>query len=397
MFFMMIAAIFYDLKGVKISVVIPFLFGVYFFISKPNTRLLIKSSKWILLSIAMLTVYYLLGYGDNQKTLQLLLAFILPLGVFIIAFYTGLNNRQELMRVFLKFLFVAAIFSLIPFVGRGLMGGEISKKLAHEVYSTDTSLIIFWPFLFLTMTFAFSFINFNDGRSKKFFLILFVILILSIFVSAFTAALVLMVLTFIGYYYIIASRKNFFKMAISGFVALTTILIGFNLIGKGYFGDLGGSAGKINAFLMFFQTTNTFSQQDLLKTATSGRSEIYEISIRSFLNSPVFGLGFSWEIINPISSQHSSILDNFAYFGVFSITILMIYLKFIFNSFKLCKLSKQKVELQKNGVIFGLLLAFLILNFFNPYFNYQMINSIIFFIGGWVSGNLEYKEKGIFI
>jgi len=199
-----------------------------------------------------------------------------------------------------------------------------------------------------------------------------------------------------GYFYLVSSKTNFFKRLFIIFISLFFLLLLLFLISSGYFGELGGSSRKINSFLSVFTVQDSFDRYHLLNIATSGRWGVFEISIKSFQKSPIYGMGYSWNIVNPVSSLHSSILDNLAYFGLLSGIIFMIYFRFLMNSYHLAKSTSKMGEIRKNSVFFGILLGFLLINLINPYFYFNMLNEIIFLIGGWVSGSLLYNRKQFF-
>lgn len=397
--FFQISSYFISLRGLQFIMLITFFLGILIGLKNPFESGFFKAIKWIVLTLLMLFLYLVFDYGDSASTVQLILSYLLPLSVCSIAYFAGLNNRFLFVKkLFLYLLVIIAVF-LLPFLISGFSIGNINKEYANELYSNDSSLVVFWPFLFILSTFIVSLTYFSQNRRNKKIILLYTIIVFSIALSAFTAAFMLMLLTFFVYYLIIASHKKRLKMFFTFTVSFFILYFILSVVGSGYFGELGGSAGKIKALLGLSQLSNTDSSVDLLNKATSGRWNTFEISIKSYLSSPIFGLGYSWESFkfNPISSQHSSIFDNFAYFGLFSVLILMIYYSFLVKSYRLIKLSSTKDEFHMHALVFSLLISYVAINFFNPYFRYQLTNHIVFFIGGWVAGYLRYKERVLLI
>jgi hypothetical protein len=195
------------------------------------------------------------------------------------------------------------------------------------------------------------------------------------------------------------SRKSFIKAIVtfvffSGFVILFLILIS-----KGTFGELGGTSYKIKSFVNVFDASS--SQVDnLMMQTTSGRWDAFGLSLRSFFLTPIFGKGFIWITkLNRLStievaSQHSSILDGLAYFGVFSLVILMVYISFIKKSYSLLKLVSSQNDKKKIAILFSVLVAHFTINFMNPYF-FTLIDNFIFFIGGFIAGYLSWIDKQV--
>jgi len=394
--FIRIGATFFDLRGVTLFIILPTFFSFYLILTKKKVNLLIKHSKWILLTIAMLTVYYLASYGDSQLTLKLILNYLFSLSIFIVAFYAGLENRHADLTIILKWLILLIVLLLIPLFIDFYHKSEISKQFAKEVYSTDYSLIIVWPTICLLASFSLPFIMFEKAKYNRAYLILYIVILLSLIISSYTAVILLILFSIMGYFYLVSSKTNFFKRLFIIFISLFFLLLLLFLISSGYFGELGGSSRKINSFLSVFTVQDSFDRYHLLNIATSGRWGVFEISIKSFQKSPIYGMGYSWNIVNPVSSLHSSILDNLAYFGLLSGIIFMIYFRFLMNSYHLAKSTSKMGEIRKNSVFFGILLGFLLINLINPYFYFNMLNEIIFLIGGWVSGSLLYNRKQFF-
>lgn len=389
------ASLHFSWKGLQLAVLMVFLIGIsLLFKIGVNSRFVFRS-RWILLSLATLAGFYLVGYGNKAETLKLAINFLMWYGVFIISYFTGLYNRKGQIGDVLSFIFVFTALFLIPFALRGISVGSVTKEFSRDFFGQQDPLIVFWPMIFVleTIGFAFAFYRTRKLKYRYLYVFLFVVVLIAVLLSGFTAVLFMVMIGYLGYLFLLSSRKGFLKRLLLVSTLVGIGVFGLNYIASGKLGPLGGTTDKVAAFMSLSGAYGSHSQQStLLDKATSGRWSELSLSIESFLSKPIFGYGYDWNEFTPVSSMHSSILDNLAYFGVFSFFIFMIYFDFTIKAYRLAMVTVDSREKQQTALFFGVMLSYLLINLINPYFYYPIINEVIFLLGGWVYGQMDYKR-----
>ncbi len=360
-------------------------------IGKFKIRYVIKNSPWIILSIVALVFFLAIGYGNKGgiETQNMVLLSILP--AYFLGFYLGIHRNLK----YLKILF-AALYLVVTFYSLEVI---LLQSSLGNIYTQDSfflskqSTILYWPFVFYISNISLILLlsHFKKLIFRVMLIVSNVVVFLAVLYSDFLATKILYVI-FLGIILTIATYRYSVKRIIL-FGALSLVAIIF--ISFEYISTLAGYMEDVYQSFVVISSFDT-SKFDLI---TSGRYHVLNYSIDSFLDSPLWGKGGYWNYgnsSNVVASQHSSILDFFAFYGLFAIPILMMYVSFLRRAFsnksKLNTLFSEDLSLFFK-VVFGSQLAIFMVSLLNPYLlTYPPLDAITFLLGGWVLG-LKYAHS----
>lgn len=373
------------------------LFSVFKFIKGKAYFNEIKKHIYVLL---LLIVYLVLGYGESTLLTEQIFLYVVALAFLNIGLIFGILNKFTLIKKVFTGIYIISIVNIFPYVMYCIARGRIDKYSVNEFYGGEIyGYITFWPlFLILAMAgFSFTYTEIFGKKTKffrkSFFAFLFVVFIASIVFSSFTAVLMMMLVIFLVFLTGILSKDKTFKVI---------LLIPFFLI-LGYFGlyYLSQSEGivsedtrlKLTALLELSNSNESAITDEELDEATGFRWQRIEYAIDSFKKEPLVGMGYYQYKNNvKVTSNHSSIFDGFAKFGLLFLFFIALYVSNIYKAIVLFFRTKLKEKKVFIGIILGSSLSFFAISFFNPYLEFATIY-IIFFLSGWVRGQLIFYKS----
>lgn len=385
------------IKGLTLYTWMVALLGFIYFWTSKRKYFTMLQSRWIILSIILLFTSFLMDHGDASSLAEQLILYLTALSFFVIGQDWGVNDKVRLLSRLMMILFFISIAFLVPYTLLSVSSGNINKLAIAEHFGMSAySFIIFWPLLFLMDFYGFFSMYYGNYPKiiKRLSLTFFVLFTLAILASSFMAVFMMFVFAAMAYSLIVFSRKNFWRIILAVPILL---FVGYSLVNfvatdKGL--GLTETSGKAEAFVNFLQPGRHGRILDL-DEATGYRWQRIEYSINSFQDSPIAGKGYhraNQFTGRRIASSHSSFFDGFAWFGVLSITFVLIFIKFIKDSYLLAKNTTNADQVKKNAAIFGALTSFFAISIFNPYWQFSIIY-FVFFIGGWANGQLARIKR----
>jgi hypothetical protein len=375
-----------------------------FLLSNPMVKSLIVSQakNFIFINI-YLFVILLLGFGNTSDILTLQFTYLLGTAFFVIGFYWGLFNKGILLKELFLLLFIATFLNIIPFVFFTIKTGTIAKLALAQYYGfgAESYFIMFWPQIF-SIGFVGFFINqtrIEKNWHKIALYLLFAVYAITMVISAYTAVILMLVLSIIVMFLIKLKDKLNFARIVVFTMAFLIIMFMLTKISDGSFGDLGGSADKVKAFLMIFESSDKANFEEQLEVASATRYSRLDVTFASITKSPIIGNGYYFESVGDdeskaVASAHSSVLDFLAYFGLFAIPFYLIFINFIRVSFKL-SLTVIDYEKQLWQALCASFVTYFLISFSNPYLQHSSID-LIFLLGGFTLGQsvfLKGNEK----
>ena len=386
-------------RGQRLLMVLIFFISIKILLTKNISSVFLKKAKWIILVNIYLILIFVFGFGDANDLLQLLLTYLTATSFFIVGLYWGKNDKTHVLKIFFGILFVLTFVNLIPFVFNAISTGAINKRALSIFYGLEESpMIMFWPYIFII-----GFVGYFLGKlylvkkwQRFMFNFLFIIFVLTMIVSAFTAV-VLMLTMALGFliFFKFKDRINLIQIINFGII-LGGIFFILKNIAEGTFGDLGGTASKVEAVFGMFGSNDAANFEEQLDTASATRYSKMDISYYYINKSPFVGNGYYFasvgdDINKQVASGHSSGVDLWAYFGLFAIPFYFIFINFITKSYKLANLSTDENK-QIGYTICAVTATFFLISFSNPYLQFSSID-LIFLLGGWVHSQFYLLEK----
>jgi len=395
--------------------------GIVLIIAFPPFQALFSSSA--VFSIGLLALWIFITFMRNPEFYLKLdvktIVFVFLTYIFIITYFGGnpvLGNRYLglaslyliktiydynrkyiplLNRFLVKIIFVITLITLSittysllvnPFISRSIKSsGEYTRQLSSNGiggYSFIYSMVILFPIVF--------FLAINGKRGKNRFLLLifsgmivFLIVLSNYFTAFFCMIISLVTILFFGR----TDNKN--KYAKFYILVMLSLLIGLfhksilSWILEGMIHVLPDSLTQ----LRLKELQSTLNQFNQIKIATP-RWDLMMVSIKTFLDNPVFGLSLSRnrDLFDATisSGQHSFLIDSFAYLGILLglIQIIILY-KPLMIQFK-CKKSRTLVAV--------VLINFSIIAILNNLTN--SIGLFIYFILPFFIDKIELEKSG---
>lgn len=373
------------------------LFSVFRFIKGKAYFNEIKKHIYVLL---LLIVYLVLDYGESTLLREQILLYVVALAFLNIGLIFGILNKFTLLKKIFTGIYIISIINIFPYVMYCIARGRIDKYSVNEFYGGDIyGYITFWPlFLILAMVgFSFTYTEIFGKKAKflrkVFFAFLFIVLIASIIFSSFTAVLMMMLVIFLVFITGILSKDKIYKVIL--LFPFLLILIYFGLF---YLSQSEGIVSedtrlKLTALLELSNSDESTISDEDLDQATGFRWQRIEYAIDSFTKEPLVGMGYyKYKGNMKITSNHSSVFDGFAQFGLLYLFFVVLYISNIYKSMVLFFKTKVKRKKVFIGIILGASLSFFAISFFNPYLEFSTIY-IIFLLSGWVRGQLIFYKS----
>lgn len=394
-------------KGLTALTVLLTGLGLFFVFRFINVKSYFKEAQNHIYVLLLMLIYLIVGYGEADLLTEQILLYVTALAFFNIGLIFGALNKFTLIKKAFTILYIISVLNIFPYVIYCISRGSIDKHSAAEFFGGEIyAYITFWPFfLILTMAgFSFTYKNIFANKAgiikKVFYSFLFIVLIASIVFSSFTAVLMMMLIIFLVFITGILSRDKIYKVIL--LFPFLLILISFGIF---YLSQSEGIVSedtryKLVALVELSNSEDSSMTDENLDEATGFRWQRIEYAIDSFKSEPFVGMGYyKYKGNTKITSNHSSVFDGFAKFGLFYLFFVLLYVSNIYKSVVLFFKTKLKEKKVFNGVILGALLSFFAISFFNPYLEFSNIH-IIFFLSGWVRGQLllfksHYYESSV--
>jgi hypothetical protein len=385
--------------GQRLYMFLIFLISLYVLFTKNLNTIFFKKGTFILFCNLYLFFILLMEYGDPDDLAALFTSYIVATSFFIIGLYWGFYNKTELLKKFFKILFILTFLNLVPFVVSSITTGVINKYALALFYGLgNNTMIMFWPLIFIIgfVGYFFNKERFNKKWEKYFYFSLFIVFVLTMIVSAFTAVVLMLAISIAILSFLIFKDKisftRFFGFGLT--ILLAYILLSF--IADGKFGELGGTATKIKAIFGVFESNSDADFDEQLDTASASRYSLLEISYENINKSPYIGNGYYFasigkDINKQVSSGHSSFFDFLAYFGLFAIPFFLIFIRFMIVTYRLGNNSSGEIR-QMGYTIFAVLISYSFISFSNPYLQYSTFD-LLFLLGGWATSQFEILKK----
>lgn len=238
---------------------------------------------------------------------------------------------------------------------------KIRKNVGTFSYVYGLSIII--PFLI--------YILLKTNKKKTVFVVL-MLSVITLIEASFTIAIIITGISILIYY--LTSRKNLTQKMIIISIAILVIIISYTFLPK----LLISISENID---------NKYFKQRIVEIADfiggnengsgdlSSRLELYQMSLHTFLEHPIIGVGgyYYIEYNNPGIGYHSEILDNMARYGIFSLVFVISF--FYYYRRYLLQISDSENE---KRIINTIIYSILILALINPCFNNEWISIIAF-------------------
>lgn len=381
--------------------VLIFLASMHILLSKNMLNDFFTKGKYILMTITYLVFIFLVKYGEASDLLDLLLTYLTATSFFVIGLYWGKHNKTNLLKNLFLILFVLTFLNLIPFVVHVILTGQIDKRALAAFYGLERSaMIMFWPYIFII---GFIGYYFHSSEIKKKWQknglnFLFVIYVLTMIVSAFTSVVLMLTSAVALLAYLKFKNKISFFRFFSFAFSIATLVFLLGKVADGTFGELGGTATKVQAVFAMFEAEDTANFEEQLDTASATRYSLLDISYFHIEQSPLLGNGYYFaavgaDINKQVASGHSSIVDFWAYFGVFAIPFFLIFINFISISYKFGNLATNNKK-QMGYAICAVITTYFLISFSNPYLQFSSMD-LIFLLGGFILAQYSTLKKDL--
>lgn len=332
--------------------------------------------------IEVMALYYFFGYGDMMIT-RLISPIILILYTYMGYFYFS-NARIKILKIILEFTAICFLVTAITTSYNLINDINLSRLLTSSSTSQDLVLyferknvasydfiygtIILVPVLFLAL--RYSLLVTKKIKITLFMILLVAFAIIVVALANFTTAYFLLIVALILSFFI--TTKNVYLV----FFIMATIC----LILSPVFIDLiihiltlvQDAIPSIMTKTKLKGIIDILNGHNLGLNSVSIRTTLFINSVKSFLSSPLIGVGGYYHNSNIIGS-HSQFIDDLGRYGIIgSIPI------FTFMFYILRKVKRRLIK-TKNSFLFSSLLFF-ILGFLNPVQSYGIMFSVFFIL-----------------
>jgi hypothetical protein len=383
-------------KGLSYVTIALAFFGFVFVSNFLGLKIFFKESKNHILVLLLLFIYLVIGYGDVNNLFSQISIYFVALAFFYIGLVYGYMDKFKLLKKIFVATYIISLLNITPYVFYCLVKGKVEKNAILDVYGGDIyAYIMFWPYflILLTIGFAFTYTNIFSEKTtflkKYFFVGLFIILVMSIVLSSFTAVLMMMFIIFLVFLTSILAKDKAYKavLLIPFMFAVLYFAIFFLSQSDGIVSD--ETNMKLKAIIeLGNDEVETYNEEDL-DQATGFRWQRIEYALDAFIASPLVGEGFyKYKDNVRITSNHSSIFDGFAKFGLLFLLFINLYISNIRKTLLLYYKTTIKEKKVFVSIILGASVSYFVISFFNPYLEFSTIN-ILFLLFGWVRGQLN--------
>ncbi len=300
---------------------------------------------------------------------------------FVFFFYYSIGEKKAINYLF-KLCFFCIIVTIIPtiielirdssslrwmayYAGQQLQEQTIKSKYNIGDFSFIYSLIFCIPILYYYI---------KKNKNKKICIFLLILVILTILKASFSIAIILSLISLIMCFKNITLEKS----KILSMIFLYIIFLGLSLLVL--FPNILVSFAKTinNNFISdrIIEIANALKNTSELEGDLSSRAELYMMSIKTFKNHPIIGIGGYYYVENVGIGYHSQILDDLARYGIFYFVNTLLFI--IFYKKFLSEILAINVKLKK--IINIELIIYLLLLFVNPIYLCSWISMAIFIL-----------------
>ena len=366
---------------------------------------LVKESRWILLSLVILSIYIGFDYG-NFKLTTTFIYLLVSLPFYILGFLNGVKSNESFIRKISIFYFMFLGIYLLPKTFLVLSLRNFNPELFISLFiegGVESSFIFFLPFTGFVSIFGYALMS--ESKSviiRLIALMTLIAIIIALFIASKAGPIAMLILTFIIYnYYKKGKKTKLSKFFILIIVSVFAFIFVFSLA-KGVFGNLGSLQGKSTALIDVIDS-GILINDAVLDGISSNRWSAIVYSFRQFLAKPLFGHGAYLEEIEGMlgnvdlyttaAGGHSFFFDTIAYYGIFGFSIILILFKFCKDGFKYYKIiPKDTLESKKALFYSSLISSVFIINILNTGFLFSSFDNYLFLISGFYLGK-TYSKK----
>lgn len=333
------------------------------------------------------TLYGFIGYGDIQ--FYDAVNYYLLFGFAINSMLYSKIDSQKLDLFIIKYsmilLFITIVTTLIALhkngnVARLLTASQTNADVTEQLRGENIGA---FDFIYgLVVLFPVYIIAFAKGEKvmKVLSSVMTVAILFCVIKSNFTTALLLI---FVGIFlpFILNGSKNILvKIFIIVTIAIVVPIALPYFLGLVYAHTTSILAKeKINGLLLFMSGANGAE-------AVSSRVTLFKLSFKSFLNSPIIGVGGYYRTTTvAYVGKHAQFIDDLARYGMIGATPLLAFLHFSI------KKSVSHSTL-KESVLFPSIIIFVALGFLNPIYNYGIL-ACFFIISTTMARYIDRRNK----
>jgi hypothetical protein len=361
-----------------------------------------RAIRWLLVYEAVLVVGCLTGYtgdpvdllGVSAEPIVMVRVFPFLLCGFTLALYPQVEKKWMLALVLGYALLTvpdAIIFGRGSFAGvsRGrLLTGTYDEASARAVLSGYVNLSVLCLFVALAAS------RLRDLLSRFWRVVVLIaqgVLASVSLISGFTAAVVLLLLSMAVLGVTAPVRTLRFRLLVMGIAATVALVFSIVVISVGQQkgGALGRVASRLDGLRKAVSTREVTSETSV---ATSGRLRLAQISVRSFVKSPLVGLGKGRESSevkghdSDTHGGHSYLLDSLAKRGLLGTGPLLMalgtLLMMAYRNFRRAPGSWRE------SAMLTIMIVWIAAMIINPYFlGYISLNSFVFMLFGMILGD----------
>lgn len=334
-----------------------------------------------LIYIVTYLFYYIFSYGDLSLN-NFVTPFFVYLCIYMGYFYFNFEDKK-MVKLILLWIAVCATVTFVTTFYQMQVNMDVSRLLT----SSSTSLSI-REYLEKKNIGSFDFIHgtlllipmillnvkvFLVSR-EKFLPVLIVMASLAfavIIMANFSIAYIILTIAII--LSLLPSNKNIFLMFFLTLVIvllMSPIIVEISIFILTY---IKNTSPSIMTQIKMESLINVLNRNEDL-SSTSVRFNLYLMSLKSFLSSPIYGIGGYYQNCGVNIGCHSQILDDLGRYGLFGAVPFLLFISLYFNKIKV-KLKSIRI---KNTMFYTILLFFL-LAFVNPVFTYG-ISFAVFFV-----------------
>ncbi len=385
----------YKVMTVVVVVLVPFTAGVLSLVRKPAVL-------WLLLFNVILVLGYLSGYTGSPKDLftvgsdPVVMVRVFP---FMLCGYTLAQFPRVEKRWMLALLVAFALVTLPDAYtfARGSLQGLRRERLLTGTFDEASARAVLTGYVNLSLVCLLVAVLANRLRDMvtpywRWVVAALQISLASICVTAgFTAAALLLLIALGLLGITIPVRTLRFRLLVFGgvMVVVAALWVGFANLAQG----TGGTIGQVFSRLdQLRKAVSTREVTDETMSATSGRLELGAISIRSFLKSPLVGLGKGEESAeikghdSDTHGGHSYILDSLGQRGLVGtfplLAALWLFLLTAYRNFRLSPTSWRE------SAMVTIMPVWIVAMIINPYFlGYLALNCVVFLCFGLILGD----------
>lgn len=290
---------------------------------------LLKKNSLPFAEVAYITLVLIFWYYYKKKDFKFIKLVLVLVGVYL-----------------LQMLIVTSIDLIFnPDISRNLAFGSSDKiNLRATAYLINLNLA--YTFVLIAISVLGSILNEKKHRFTK--LSFLMLAIITIIRTKYRIAILVLIL-FSLFYLFLYILKKFFSNRTILFIIFSLILIVLLVVLYFYF-----QTAYLDGFKYYYQTGRGFESSSF-----AARFEVYERSINTFLENPIFGVGVSNK---KGIGNHSTIFDGLAKFGFIG------FITFIFSIFYMFVVTYKIIRVKYKTLYLVVFLSYIMILILNPAF-----------------------------